>query len=111
MPASPISRKLSTNEFPRDWESLNKVIIPDSKTDHYYGVDFNPKTSTASLMCCQLDDNPSLMVDWYHVEEMEEIHRTVLNTIRDVFGVSFHDSIRVEMGSTEVFPARGLTSE
>ena len=104
MPASPISRKLSTNEFPRDWESLNKVIIPDSKTDHYYGVWFDINSGNADLMCCHIEEDPSLMVDWYHVEEMEEIHRTVLNTIRDVFGIAFHDSIWVEMEAKEVFP-------
>ena len=101
MPNSPISKKLNNNEFPKDWKSLNKVIIPDSNTAHYYGVWFDIKSSYADLMCCYIDDNPSVIDSWYHVEDMEGIHRPILDTIRDVFGVSFHDSIWVEMGATE----------
>ena len=96
MPASPISKKLTDYEFPKDWKSLNKVIIPDSKTAHYYGIWLDKGIdSYADLMCCYIDDNPSLMVSWGHVEEMEGMHRPILDTIRDVFGVSFHKRLNL----------------
>ena len=97
MPSSPIEKKL--NKFPVNSESLNKVIIPDSKTAHYYSVWFfetvsgNKENNYASLMCCYIDDNPSINDSWYHVEDMEEVHRPILDTIQDIFGVSFHESI------------------
>ena len=102
MPSSPISRNIKVDDFPEDWKSLNKMFIPDSKTAHYYSVDFNPKNSTVHLMCCYIEDDPSVNDHWYHVEDMEEVHRTVLNTIRDLTGISFHDSIWVQMTATEV---------
>ena len=106
MPESPIDMQLTGDEFQKDWDSLEKVIVPDSKTAHFYGVWFNETGSDASLMCCYIDENPAVMDNWYHVEVLEEEHRGVLDTIRDVFGISFHESIWVEMGSEEVFPAR-----
>ena len=104
MPASPISRDIEKKDLPKDWQSLDKVIVPDSNTAHYYGVwydVYHDKPSRVWLMCCYIDDNPSINDNWYHVEEMEEVHRPILDTIQDVFGVSFHDSIWVEMGATE----------
>jgi len=108
MPNSPIGKQLTGDAFQKDWDSLEKVIIPDSKTAHYYGVWFDETGSDAELMCCHLDENPSVNDNWYHVEVLEEEHRSVLDTIRDVFGISFHESIWVEMGSEEVFPAMGI---
>ena len=106
MPGSPIGKQLTGDAFQKDWDSLEKVIVPDSKTVHYYGVWFDDTGSNASLMCCYIDDNPSVNDNWYHVEELEDRHRPVLDVIRDVFGISFHESIWVEMGSEEIFPAR-----
>ena len=93
MPASPISKKLNDNEFPKDWKSLNKVIIPDSKTAHYYGVWFWENNEYADLMCCHIEEDPSINDNWYHVEDLEKEHTSVLDTIQDVYGVSFHESI------------------
>ena len=101
MPSSPIAVKLTDDEFPKDWESLNKTIISDSNTAHYYGVWFNDETRYAWLMCCYIDENPSINDSWYHVEDMEEVHRPILDTIRDITGVSFHDSIWIPMTATE----------
>ena len=33
MPASPIAKYLTDNELPKDFESLEKVMIPDSATN------------------------------------------------------------------------------
>ena len=101
MPSSPIRRQLTKDEFPKDWESLNKVIIKDNNTASYLAVDFNIDNLTASLMYCYIDDDPSLMVNWGHVEDLEKESRPILNTIQDVTGVSFHDSIWVQMTATE----------
>ena len=115
MPSSPIEKPL--NKFPVNFESLNKVIIPDSKTAHYYSVWFfetvsgNEENNYASLMCCYIDDNPSINDNWYHVEDLDEICRNVLTAIESVYGVSFHESIWVEMGAEEVFPATQVSTE
>ena len=102
MPASPISKKLTDYEFPKDWKSLNKVIIPDSKTAHYYGIWLDKGIdSYADLMCCHIEEDPSINDNWYHVEDLEKEHTSVLDTIRDITGISFHESIWVEMTATE----------
>ena len=105
MPSSPIARSIKKKDLPKDWKSLDKVIIPDNNTAHYYGVwydVYHDKPSRAWLMCCYIDDNPSVNDSWYHVEDMEEAHRPILDIIRDIYGVSFHDSIWIPMTSTEV---------
>jgi hypothetical protein len=105
MPASPIARDISKEDLPKDWKSLDKVIIPDNATAHYYGVwydVYHDKPSRAWLMCCHIEDNPSINDNWYHVEEMEEEHRHICDMIQDIYGVSFHDSIWVKMTATEV---------
>ena len=106
MPASPIVKEMTP---PDNWVHLQKTMIADSETHSYWSVWYDPPTNmkngTAWLMCCQLEDNPSINDNWYHVEDLDEICRNVLTAIKSVYGVSFHDSIWVEMGSGEVFPA------
>ena len=112
MPSSPITKKVT---LPDNWVHLQKTMIPDTKTDHYWSVwyDVSDTTTmvgttqgTAWLMCCQLEDNPSINDNWYHVEDLDEICRNVLTAIESVYGVSFHESIWVEMGTGEEFPAQ-----
>ena len=112
MPASPISKEMDV--LPDNWVHLQKTMIPDTKTDHYWSVWYDPARSgkgKAWLMCCQLEDNPSINDNWYHVEDLDEICRNVLTAIESVYGVSFHESIWVEMGSEEVFPATQVSPE
>ena len=59
---------------------------------------------TAWLMWCPIDDDPSVNDSWGHAEEINEECRNVLTAIESVYGVSFHDSIWVEMGNEEGFP-------
>ena len=123
MPSSPIMFK--NRMLPDNWKELEKVIIPDSKTAHYYGVWFDDAKEedcgdgwvseyhdigTASLMCCHIEEDPSVNDNWYHVEDLEKEHTDVVDIIRSVFGISFHENIWVEMGAKEVFPARSIPS-
>ena len=95
MPASPICKTISI--VPNNWKELERVIIPDENTAHFYGVWFAKEDGSepddACLMCCYIDDNPSEIDNWYHAEEIGEECRNILDTIKAVFGVSFHDSI------------------
>ena len=101
MPASPIAKHLTDDEFPKDFESLEKVIIPDSATDSYWGVWFDkeddPYDHTAWLMWCPFGENPSICDNWCHAEEIDEECRNVLDVIRDVTGISFHMAIWKEI--------------
>ena len=117
MPSSPITKKIT---LPDNWVHLQKTMIPDTKPDHYWSVwyDVSDTTTmvgttqgTAWLMCCQLEDNPSINDNWYHVEDLDEICRNVLTAIESVYGVSFQESIWVEMGAEEVFPATQVSPE
>ena len=105
MPASPIAKELKDDELPKDYESLEKVIIPDSATDSYWGVWFDkeddPYKHTAWLMWCPLGDDPSVNDSWGHVEDLEESCRNVLTAIEAIYGVSFHDSIWTPMTAVE----------
>ena len=115
MPSSPIMFK--NRMLPDNWKELEKVIIPDSKTAHYYGVWFDDAKEedcgdgwvseyhdigTASLMCCHIEEDPSVNDSWCHAEEIDESCRNVLTAIEAVYGVSFHDNMWVKMTATEV---------
>ena len=98
MPASPVVKQLP--HYPKGYRRLEKVIIPDSKTDHYYSVWYDKTVNEegrdewyASLMCCQMYDKPSITDNWYHVEELSEEHYDLICTIEVVFDISFHRSI------------------
>ena len=111
MPASPISKKMT---LPDNWVQLQKTMIPDSETSSYWSVWYDVQErptpimekGTAWLMWCPIDDDPSINDHWGHAEEINEECRNVLTAIESVYGVSFHDSIWVEMGAEETFPAR-----
>ena len=102
MPSSPMTKEIT---LPDNWVHLQKTMIPDSNTAHYYSVWYDPPTKDgkgrAWLMCCYIDDNPSINDSWYHVEDMEEVHRNVLTAIEAVYGVDFKDSIWFPMTATE----------
>ena len=120
MPASPIAKK--NIEIPDNWVHLQKTMIPDQATASYWSVWFDPPTNmirggrkvlnegwldgTAWLMWCPIDEDPSVNDSWGHAEEIDESCRNVLDTIKAVYGVSFHEYIWVEMGAGKVFPAR-----
>ena len=120
MPASPIVKEITP---PDNWVHLQKTMIPDSETHCYWSVWYDLEDvwkvnsiipgkyndvskGTAWLMWCPFGDDPSVNDSWGHVEEIDDSCRNVLTAIESVYGVSFHDSIWVEMGATEVFPAR-----
>ena len=115
MPSSPIVKKVDV--LPDNWVQLQKTMIPDSETHSYWSVWYDPPTKTddgtwmkvvdkgtAWLMWCPIDDDPSVNDSWGHAEEIGEECRNVLTAIESVYGVSFHDSIWVEMGNEEAFP-------
>jgi len=105
MPASPIVKEMTP---PDNWVHLQKTIIPDIVTASYWSVWYDPPTNmkngTAWLMWCPFGDDPSVNDSWGHVEEIDDSCRNVLTAIESVYGVSFHDSIWVEMGKEEAFP-------
>tara|TARA_R100001530_G_scaffold57672_1_gene41880 strand:- start:217 stop:573 length:357 start_codon:yes stop_codon:yes gene_type:complete len=111
MPASPITKKVT---LPDNWVHLQKTMIPDSNTCCYWSVWYDVDgvvgqkgivgTGTAWLMWCPMHDDPSVNDSWGHAEEIDDSCRNVLTTIESVYGVSFHDSIWVEMGKEEAFP-------
>ena len=115
MPASPIVKEMTP---PDNWVQLQKTMIPDSETSCYWSVWYDVKdkdtfgnpdellcNGTAWLMWCPFGDDPSVNDNWGHVEDLDEDCKNVLTAIESVYGVSFHESIWVEMGATEVFPA------
>ena len=106
MPASPISKEIT---LPDNWVQLQKTMIPDNNTACYWSVWYDKDThendnGTAWLMWCPIDDDPSVNDSWGHAEEIDDSCRNVLTAIESVYGVSFHDSIWVEMGKEEAFP-------
>ena len=113
MPSSPIIKRIT---LPDNWVQLQKTMIPDQATGCYWSVwyDVDHKESewrdnwkgTAWLMWCAIGDDPSVNDSWCHAEEINGDCKNVLNVIESVYGVSFHDSIYVEMGVGETFPAR-----
>ena len=113
MPASPITKEIT---FPDNWVQLQKTMIPDQATGCYWSVWYDVSDTTkmigttegtAWLMWCAINENPSVNDNWCHAEEIDEECRNILTAIESVYGVSFHDSIWVEMGAEEVFPAMG----
>ena len=106
MPASQIEKEII---LPDNWDQLEKTMIPDQATACYWSVWYNAKAGcrvgTASLMWCAMGDDPSVNDHWCHAEEINGDCKNVLTVIESVHGVSFHESIWVEMGSGEVFPA------
>ena len=111
MPASPIVKKIT---LPYNWVYLQKTMIPDDNTGCYWSVWYDMGRSykqgvvegTAWLMCCPFGDDPTVNDSWGHVEDLDEDCKNVLTAIESVYGVSFHESIWVEMGATEVFPVK-----
>ena len=105
MPASPVTKAIDV--LPDNWKELEKVIIPDDNTAHFYKVWFSMNKlaqrfgmnkrldAYAWLMCCYIDEDVTDEERWGHVEEMGEENRPVLDTIKAVFGISFHDKIGV----------------
>ena len=95
MPTSPICKTISI--VPNNWKELEKVIIPDNKTAHFWGVWFEKEgggePDDACLMCCYIGENPSEIDNWGHAEEIDEECKDILDTIEAVFGVSFHDNL------------------
>ena len=106
MPASPIEKEIT---LPDNWVQLQKTMIPDSETSCYWSVWYEPQTkdrkAEAWLMWCPFGDDPSVNDSWGHVEDLDEDCKNVLTAIESVYKVSFHDSIWVEMGTGETFPA------
>ena len=113
MPASPIEKDIT---LPDNWVQLQKTMIPDSNTACYWSVWYNldhtykrnsiipgkyddVSEGTAWLMWCPIDDDPSVNDSWGHAEEIDDSCRNVLTTIESVYGVSFHESIWVELTS------------
>ena len=104
MPASPIAKKVT---LPDNWVHLQKTIIPDQATACYWSVWFDPEGSggiedkngkgTAWLMWCPFGDDPSINDSWAHAEDLDDSCRNVLTAIESVYGVSFHESIWVEL--------------
>ena len=110
MPASPIVKEMDV--LPDNWVHLQKTMIPDSTTSSYWSVWYNPEgdakyttKATAWLMWCPIDDDPSVNDSWGHVEDLNDSCRNVLTAIEAVYGVSFHDSIWVEMGAGNKLPS------
>ena len=86
MPASPV-----TKPYNKESKSLDSIIIEDQETFHFYKVIYD--SGLHWLICCYIDDNPSIEENWYHVEELYEDNRNVLDKIESMTGISFHDSI------------------
>ena len=106
MPSSPVTQTIDA--LPENWKEIEKVIIPDDNTAHYYKVGFyvsmkdiledtpDPtRKPYAWLECCYIDEDVLDEERWYQVEEMTEEHKSILDTIKAVLGISFHDKIGV----------------
>ncbi len=111
MPGSPIMKEVT---LPDNWVQLQKMLTPDQDTGCYWSVWYDESNTTtmpgvaqgtAWLMWCAIGDDPSVNDNWCHAEEINGDCKNALTTIESVYGVSFHDSIWVEMGNGETFPA------
>lgn len=91
MPSSPVYTRVRNLKFRT--ERSEKIIITDEKTDHYYTIYFEDgspiERTQAYLMCCPLDENPSIEDNWYHVEELVFEHANVIAMFRDFIGINF----------------------
>ena len=106
MPASPITKEIT---LPDNWVQLQKTMIPDDNTGCYWSVWYDINTvqdnngviddskGTAWLMWCAIGEDPSVNDNWGHAEEIDDSCRNVLYAIESVYGVSFHESIWVEL--------------
>ena len=106
MPASPITKEIT---LPDNWVQLQKTMIPDQATGCYWSVWYDmddrlPRQSkgTAWLMWCAIGEDPSVNDSWCHAEEINEECRNVLTAIESVYGVSFHESIWVDITPEQV---------
>ena len=116
MPSSPITKIV---KLPDNWVHLQKAMIPDSTTSSYWSVWFFEQpivkgikmnkdgtipdnTGMAWLMWCPFGDDPSVNDNWGHAEEIDDSCRNVLTAIESVYGVSFHESIWVEITPEQV---------
>ena len=108
MPSSPITQEIT---LPDNWVHLQKTMIPDQATGCYWSVwyDVDHKESewrdnwkgTAWLMWCPFGDDPSLNDNWGHVEDLDKDHTNILDTIKAVFGISFHESVWKEISPAQ----------
>ena len=101
MPSSPIAKEIT---LPDNWVHLQKTMISDKATDSYWSVwydwkDRNTCKGTAWLMWCPSELNPSVNDSCGHAEDLDESCRNVLTAIESIYGVSFHESIWVELPS------------
>ena len=48
-----------------------------------------------------MDDNPAIEDNWYHVEDLDKDHTNILDTIKAVFGISFHESVWKEISPAQ----------
>ena len=106
MPASPISKEIT---LPDNWVQLQKTMIPDQATACYWSVWYDVGSGgwietkgTAWLMWCPFGDDPTVNDSWGHVEDLDEDCKNVLTAIESVYGVSFHESIWVEITPEQV---------
>ena len=111
MPASPIIKSnvvLSrcNSENPHLYDHLEKVIVPDQATGCYWSVWFNQYKEymgtmhlDAWLMWCPIGDDPTINDTWSHAEEITGDCKNVLDTIKSVYGISFHEYIIEELPS------------
>ena len=101
MPSSPVTKTIDA--LPENWKEIEKVIIPDENTANYFKVGFTDSSDKefptekpyAWLMCCYIEDDVLDEERWGHVEELGEMDESILDTIKAVCGVSFHDKIGV----------------
>ena len=107
MPSSPIAKKLDV--LPDNWVHLQKTMIPDSDTACYWSVWYDPpftnsrgnRKGTAWLMWCAFGDDATVNDSWAHAEDIDDSCRNVLTSIEAVYGVSFHESIWVEINAEQ----------
>ena len=60
---------------------------------------------TAQASGSGIGDDPSVNDSWSHAEEITGDCKNVLDTIEAVYGISFHESIWVEMGAGNKLPS------
>ena len=95
MPSSPVFKYVNNLTFRT--ERTENVIIRDEKTAHYYSIYFEDgspiERTQAYLMCCPIDENPSIEDNWYNVEELDFRCRCAISMVRDFLGIDFGNKI------------------